>query len=277
MNPFRQLAVSKRLPSIDGYDPVLSPPARRPAIRGLCERFEVANLQTNRFVLRVRCDRRGAQRDAGLAGGTRQDRSTRDRRGTGGVRRRGPGTAGGRAEQTARAESPCAQAARLQFFLTNTYPHAVIEHVKVLYYVVRVDKLGRKAAPSFSEPTEPDKNAAGVGNGGDEGAVRRGFQAGLPRGARLKFQITEPGLYSALKRSALRAITNISRPSTWWPNEYADCAQAGHPPTRASFCSSGNLLLNDLKLPWLCPLWSKRYSRWSPLYLRRVAPRTTAC
>ena len=35
----------------------------------------------------------------------------------------------------------------------------MIEHVTVLYYVVnRVDKGGRKAVPSFSEQTGPDKN-----------------------------------------------------------------------------------------------------------------------
>ena len=111
----------------------------------------------------------------------------------------------------------------LQFFLTNAYPHAVIEHVKVLYYVVRVDKLGRKAAPSFSEPTEPDKNAQPAL---ETGVVTKGqfvadFKPDCRVGTRLKFQITEPGLYRprASKRSALRAITNISRPSTWWPNE----------------------------------------------------------
>ena len=133
----------------------------------------------------------------------------------------------------------------LQFFLTNTYPHAVIEHVKVLYYVVRMDKLGRKAAPSFSEPTEPDKNAQPAL---ETGVVTKGqfvadFKPDCRVGTRLKFQITEPGLYSARRngRHSERSRTFLGhRPGG---RMSADCAQAGHPPTRASFCSSGTCCL----------------------------------
>jgi len=86
----------------------------------------------------------------------------------------------------------------LQFILTNTYPHTVIDHVTVLYSVVRVDKLGRKAAPSLSERNGPEKDAQPP----ESGVVTKGqfvmdFKPECRVGTRLKFQITEPGLYSA--------------------------------------------------------------------------------
>jgi hypothetical protein len=87
----------------------------------------------------------------------------------------------------------------LQFFLTNTYPHAVIEHVNVLYYVVRVDKLGLKAAPPLSERTAPDKASKPLAEPRvvTKGQFTMDFKPDCRVGTRLKFQITEPGLYSA--------------------------------------------------------------------------------
>jgi hypothetical protein len=87
----------------------------------------------------------------------------------------------------------------LQFILTNTYPHTVIDHVTVLYSVVRVDKLGRKAAPSFSDRSGLDKNSQPLS---EPRVVTKGqfimdFKPECRVGTRLKFQITDPGLYSA--------------------------------------------------------------------------------
>jgi hypothetical protein len=86
----------------------------------------------------------------------------------------------------------------LQFILTNTYPHAAIDHVTVLYSVVRVEKLGRKAPPPLSERTGPDKNSQLP----ESGVVTKGhfvmdFKPECRVGTRVKFRITEPGLYSA--------------------------------------------------------------------------------
>jgi hypothetical protein len=86
----------------------------------------------------------------------------------------------------------------LQFILTNTYPHAVIDHVTVLYSVVRVEKLGRKAPPLLSERNGPDKNSQPL----ESGVVTKGhfvmdFKPECRVGTRVKFRITEPGLYSA--------------------------------------------------------------------------------
>jgi hypothetical protein len=87
----------------------------------------------------------------------------------------------------------------LQFILKNTYPHRVIEHVTVRYYITRVDKRGRKQAPSFRESAGPDKNRLPLL---EEGVVTKGqivmtFKPDCHVGARLKFQLPEPGLYSA--------------------------------------------------------------------------------
>jgi hypothetical protein len=86
----------------------------------------------------------------------------------------------------------------LQFILTNAYPHAVIDHVTVLYSVVRVDKLGRKPA-RLNDPIGPDRNARPLL---DTGVVTKGqfimdFKPDCRVGTRFKFQIAEPGLYSA--------------------------------------------------------------------------------
>lgn len=87
----------------------------------------------------------------------------------------------------------------LQFILTNKYPHGLLEHVTVRYYVVRVDKLGRKAAPSFRESAGGDKTP---GSWLEPGVVTRGeftmnFKPDCRVGTRLKFQIPAPGIYSA--------------------------------------------------------------------------------
>ncbi len=86
----------------------------------------------------------------------------------------------------------------LQFILTSKYPHGVLEHVTVRYYVVRADKLGRKPAPSFSESAGRDKNPAAWL---EQGVVTRGeftmnFKPDCRVGTRLKFRLAAPGIYS---------------------------------------------------------------------------------
>lgn len=94
----------------------------------------------------------------------------------------------------------------LQFIFTNTYPHKVVEDVRVRYYVVRVTELGRKPPPSLFR----ERERRGADPGLDEesqpllvpGVVTGGeftmdFKPRCRVGTRLKFQITEPGLYSA--------------------------------------------------------------------------------
>lgn len=86
----------------------------------------------------------------------------------------------------------------LQFFFTNTYPHRVVDHVTVRYYVVRVAKRGRKPGPRFDEWAAPGKNSLPL----DEGVVTKGqfvmdFKPECRVGTRVKFRINEPGLYSA--------------------------------------------------------------------------------
>jgi hypothetical protein len=88
----------------------------------------------------------------------------------------------------------------LQFIFTNIYPHKVVEGVTVRYYVVRVTELGRKPAPSsIQQRTDADDESQPYL---DEGVVARGefnmdFKPDCRVGTRLKFKLTEPGLYSA--------------------------------------------------------------------------------
>ena len=85
-----------------------------------------------------------------------------------------------------------------QFYLTNTYPHKVIEHVQVRYYVVRVGKLGRKPS-SFRNWSGPDDDSQPVLEHGvvTEGQFAMDFKPDCRVGTRLKFKISEPGFYSA--------------------------------------------------------------------------------
>ena len=87
----------------------------------------------------------------------------------------------------------------LQFILTNADPHRVLDHVTVRYYVVRVAKLGRKPAPSFRESAGRDENPRPLSEEGvvTKGQVTMNFKPDCRVGTRLKFQIAEPGLYTA--------------------------------------------------------------------------------
>jgi hypothetical protein len=86
----------------------------------------------------------------------------------------------------------------LQFFFTNTDPHHDIEQVQIRYYVMRVDKLGRKPAARFQDASGRAKEAQPFL---ESGVVSRGefsldFKPETKVGTRLKFQIPAPGIYS---------------------------------------------------------------------------------
>lgn len=87
----------------------------------------------------------------------------------------------------------------LQFILTNTYPHKVIEKVHVRYYVVRVAKLGRKGPPEFIEPMGARKESQPLLEKGfvTKGEFTMDFKPQCRVGTRVQFQILEPGIYSA--------------------------------------------------------------------------------
>ena len=200
MNPFRQQAVSMNLPNIDGYDPgVAVPPNRHPAsvvpVSGL--KWPISTrIGSFRAVVVLglvlsatpALQAEHARIDLRVSGEGKEVIATADQEPPAGGRNNPP-------VLKVHVNKPLV----LQFILTNTYPHTVIEHVNVLYYVVRVDKLGRKAAPSFSERNGPDKNTQPIL---EPGVVTKGkfvadFKPDCRVGTRLKFQITEPGLYTA--------------------------------------------------------------------------------
>ncbi len=87
----------------------------------------------------------------------------------------------------------------MQFVLTNAYPHRVLDHVTVRYYVVRVAKLGRKPAPSFRASADPGDQSRPLL---EEGVVTKGeftlnFKPDCRVGTHFTFQISKPGTYSA--------------------------------------------------------------------------------
>jgi hypothetical protein len=86
----------------------------------------------------------------------------------------------------------------LQFFFTNTDPHHDIDQVQIRYYVVRVEKLGRKPAATFADSTGRDKDSQPFV---EPGVVSRGqfildFKPETKVGTRLKFRVPAPGIYS---------------------------------------------------------------------------------
>jgi hypothetical protein len=86
----------------------------------------------------------------------------------------------------------------LQFFFTNTDPHHDIDQVQIRYYIVRVEKLGRKPAVTFQDVSGRQKEAQPFV---EPGIVSRGefildFKPETKVGTRLKFQIPAPGIYS---------------------------------------------------------------------------------
>ena len=71
---------------------------------------------------------------------------------------------------------------KIQWTLTNIYPHKSLEDVLVHSFVARQDKVGQKALPPMDDPEL-------------ETAYRMDFKPGGKSGARFKLKPTEPGVY----------------------------------------------------------------------------------
>jgi hypothetical protein len=72
---------------------------------------------------------------------------------------------------------------KIQWTLTNLYPHKSLEDVLVHSFVARQSKIGQKELPSLDGDVEL------------ETAYRMDFKPGGKSGARCKLKITEPGVY----------------------------------------------------------------------------------
>ena len=72
---------------------------------------------------------------------------------------------------------------KIQWTLTNVYPHKTLEDVLVHSYVVKQKKVGQKELPVIGDDVEM------------ETAYRMDFKPGGKSGARCKLTIREPGVY----------------------------------------------------------------------------------
>jgi len=72
---------------------------------------------------------------------------------------------------------------KIQWTLTNIYPHKTLEDVLVHSFVARQEKVGQKTLPSLSGDVEL------------ETAYRMDFKPGGKSGARCKLKIDTPGVY----------------------------------------------------------------------------------
>lgn len=94
-----------------------------------------------------------------------------------------------------RLEVKTDDALALQFVLTNVYPHGVIKNAKIRYFVVRTEKIGQKTIP-------PLKTGRGVATKAQiketvvtQGEVVMNLKPKCRVGARVRFRISEPGIY----------------------------------------------------------------------------------
>lgn len=93
-----------------------------------------------------------------------------------------PGGANPRPRMTVKAGEPLI----LHYILTNVYPHGILKDVTVRYFIVRTGQFDAKEVPELK--------------GLKEGVVTQGqatfdLKPKCRVGARLKFQIDEPGIY----------------------------------------------------------------------------------
>jgi hypothetical protein len=72
---------------------------------------------------------------------------------------------------------------RIQFMLTNVYPHKTLENVVVHFFVVREEKAGQKEIPDLKGDVEL------------ESAFDMDFKPGGKAGQRTTLKIAEPGTY----------------------------------------------------------------------------------
>ena len=72
---------------------------------------------------------------------------------------------------------------KIQWMLTNIYPHKTLENVLVHSYVVKQNKVGQKELPEVGDDVEM------------ETAYRMDFKPGGKSGAKCKVKIDTPGVY----------------------------------------------------------------------------------
>ena len=72
---------------------------------------------------------------------------------------------------------------KLNWMLTNVYPHKTLENVVVHFFVVKVDKVGSKEAPDLN------------GDVVTESAFEMDFKPGAKAGQKNSLKIKEPGVY----------------------------------------------------------------------------------
>ncbi len=74
---------------------------------------------------------------------------------------------------------------KVQYMLTNVYPHKTLENVVVHFYVARQGKVAQKETPDLSD----EKNVV------LETAFEMDFKPGAKAGARTSFKVDAPGVY----------------------------------------------------------------------------------
>ncbi len=74
---------------------------------------------------------------------------------------------------------------KIQYMLTNVYPHKTLENVVVHFFVARQGKVAQKDLPNLAE----EKNVV------METAFEMDFKPGAKAGARTAFKIDAPGVY----------------------------------------------------------------------------------
>ncbi len=74
---------------------------------------------------------------------------------------------------------------KIQYMLTNVYPHKTLENVVVHFFIARQDRVAQRDLPNLAE----EKNIV------LETAVELDLKPNAKSGARMKVKIDEPGIY----------------------------------------------------------------------------------
>jgi hypothetical protein len=74
---------------------------------------------------------------------------------------------------------------KIQYMLTNVYPHKTLENVVVHFYVAKQSKTGQKETPNLND----EKNVV------IESAFEMDFKPGAKAGARTTIKVDKPGVY----------------------------------------------------------------------------------
>jgi hypothetical protein len=74
---------------------------------------------------------------------------------------------------------------KIQYMLTNVYPHKTLENVVVHFYVAKQSKAGQKETPNLND----EKNVM------IETAFEMDFKPGAKAGARTTIKVDKPGVY----------------------------------------------------------------------------------